>query len=449
MAEIRPFHALRFDSSKVKLADVLTQPYDKITPAMQDAYYRRSPSNLVRFELGKPEPGDNPSSNVYTRAADFLRRVQCDGILRRDPAPGIYAYVQKFASPVQPDKPVLRTGVIVLGRIYDYEDQVVFRHEQTLAKPKADRCNLLQATRTHSGQLFMIYEDAENEVENLICRAVANREADENVVDEYGVENLLWRIDDPEVVERVVGAMRDKRFMIADGHHRYETAREYRDACRAISSDRNAPHEFVMMTLVNMNSPGLVVLPTHRVVFGVEGFEVEKLTRQLQEFCELKRTTSSGAVLLAELAEMGRGGTAFGVVTASGRFLARVLAPQPAQPPRVPGTPRGKADGLPVNVTALERQLDVVLLHEIVLHRILGISPDAVREQRNVRYFRSADEAVQQVGGGADAAFLLNPVSLTVMRDLCYAGRVMPQKSTDFYPKLLSGLTLDDLDQCF
>jgi uncharacterized protein (DUF1015 family) len=237
--------------------------------------------------------------------------------------------------------------------------------------------------------------------------------------------------------------------MIADGHHRYETAREYRDACRAISSDRNAPHEFVMMTLVNMNSPGLVVLPTHRVVYGVEGFEVEKLTRQLQEFCELKRTTSSGAVLLAELAEMGRGGTAFAVVTASGRFLARVLAPQPAQPPRVPGTPRGKADGLPVNVTALERQLDVVLLHEIVLHRILGISPDAVREQRNVRYFRSADEAVQQVGGGADAAFLLNPVSLTVMRDLCYAGRVMPQKSTDFYPKLLSGLTLDDLDQCF
>ncbi len=435
MAEIRPFHALGFDSSKVKLADVLTQPYDKITPAMQDAYYRRSPSNLVRFELGKPEPGDNPSSNVYTRAADFLRQVQRDGILRRDPAPGIYAYVQKFASPLQPDKPVLRTGVIVLGRIYDYEDRVVFRHEQTLAKPKADRCNLLQVTRTHSGQLFMIYEDAENEVENLICRAVANREADENVVDEYGVENLLWRIDDAEVVERVVGAMRDKRLMIADGHHRYETAREYRDACRAISSDRDAPHEFVMMTLVNMNSPGLVVLPTHRVVFGVEGFEVEKLTRQLQEFCELKRTTSSGAVLLAELAEMGRGGTAFGVVTASGGVLVRVLP--------------GKVDALLGNVSALERQLDVVLLHEIVLHRILGISPDAVRDQRNVRYFRSADEAVQQVGGGADAAFLLNPVSLTVMRDLCYAGRVMPQKSTDFYPKLLSGLTLDNLDQCF
>jgi uncharacterized protein (DUF1015 family) len=435
MAEIRPFHALRFDSSKVKLADVLTQPYDKITPAMQDAYYRRSPYNLVRLELGKPEPGDNPSSNVYTRADDFLRQVQREGVLRRDQAPGIYAYAQKFSSPVQPDQPVLRTGVIALGRIYDYEDGVVFRHEQTLAKPKADRCNLLQATRTHSGQLFMIYEDAANEVENIICPAVANREADEKVVDEYGVENLLWRIDEPAVVEQVVGAMRNKRLIIADGHHRYETASAYRDACRANSSDRNAPHEFVMMTLVNMNSPGLVVLPTHRVVFGVKGFDAEKLTRGLQEFCELKRTTSSGAGLLAELAEMGRGGTAFGVVTASGRVLARVHA--------------DKVDNLLTDVTALERQLDVVLLHEIVLHRILGISPEAVREQRNVRYFRSADEAVEQVSKGANAAFLLNPVSLTVMRDLCYAGRVMPQKSTDFYPKLLSGLTLDNLDQCF
>jgi uncharacterized protein (DUF1015 family) len=435
MAEIKPFHALRFDSSKVKLADVLTQPYDKITPAMQEAYYRRSPYNLVRFELGKPEAGDNPSSNVYTRAADFLARAQGDGVLRREAAPGIYAYAQKFSSPTQPGKPMLRTGVIALGRIYDYEDGVIFRHEQTLAKPKADRSNLLRATRTHSGQLFMIYEDLKNEVENIVCSAVANRQADENVVDEYGVENLLWRIDNPEVIGRVVGAMRDKRLMIADGHHRYETAREYRDAYRANSSDRNAPHEFVMMTLVNMNSPGLMVLPTHRVVFGVEGFNVEKLTRGLQEIGELRPTSSSGPELLSELEAMGGGGTAFTVVTAGGRTLVRVLP--------------GKADGLLGNVSELERQLDVVVLHEIVLHRILGISAEAVREQRNVRYFRSVDEAVGQVAAGADAAFLLNPVSLAVMRDICYAGRVMPQKSTDFYPKLLSGLTLDNLDQCF
>ncbi|MGA2963041.1 MAG: DUF1015 domain-containing protein [Candidatus Korobacteraceae bacterium] len=435
MAEIRPFHALHFDSSKVKLADVLTQPYDKITPAMQDAYYRRSPHSLVRFELGKPEPGDNPSSNVYTRAADFLREAQSDGVLRRDAAPCIYAYVQKFSSPTQSGERMLRTGVIALGRIYDYEDRVVFRHEQTLAKPKADRCNLLQATRTHSGQLFMIYEDAKNEVENIVCAAVANRAADECVVDEYGVENLLWRIDDPKVIERIAAAMRDKRLLIADGHHRYETAREYRDACRANSSDRSAPHEFVMMTLVNMNSPGLVVLPTHRVVFGVEGFG-EKMERGLLELGgKITFTNGSDVAFLAKLEAMGREGTAFGVVTAGGRVLVRLL--------------REKVDALLGDVSEPERKLDVVVLHELVLNRILGISAEAVHEQRNVRYFRSADEAVEQVSKGANAAFLLNPVSLKVMRDLCYAGRVMPQKSTDFYPKLLSGLTLDNLDQCF
>ena len=312
---------------------------------------------------------------------------------------------------------------------------MVFRHEQTLAKPKADRANLLRATRTHSGQLFMIYEDAENEVEDIVCAAVANREADESVVDEYGVENLLWHIEDAKAVERAAGAMRDKRLLIADGHHRYETAREYRDECRKTSSDRNAPHEFVMMTLVNINSPGLVVLPTHRVVFGVEGFG-EKMERGLQELGgKLMFTNGSDVALLARLEAMGREGPAFGVVTAGGRVLVRLL-PE-------------KVAALLGNVSELERKLDVVVLHELVLNRILGISAEAVREQRNVRYFRSAEDAMQQVENGADAAFLLNPVPLTVMRDICYAGRVMPQKSTDFYPKLLSGLALDNLDQCF
>lgn len=452
MAEIRAFHALRFDSSRVNLADVLTQPYDKITPAMQDAYYHRSPHNLIRFELGKPEAADTPSfipanqvqgyrgplsSNVYTRAAGFLRQAQSEGVLRRDPKHSIYAYAQKFTNPTRPGEQLTRIGVIAAGRIYDYEEQVVFRHEQTLAKPKADRYNLLQTARTHSGQIFMIYEDAANEVENLICPEMAACPADERVVDEYGVENLLWRIDDEAIVAGVVRAVRDKRLLIADGHHRYETAREYRNACRAStnSADHNAAHEFVMMTLINMSSPGLVVLPTHRVVFGVAEFDAEKLALGLQEFCELKPADTSGPVPLAELGEMGRDGSAFGVVTSAGRLLARVLP--------------GKAESLLAGISPLERRLDVTLLHELVLHRILGISPEAVREQRNVRYFRSADEAVNEVANGADAAFLLNSVPLTLMRDICYAGHLMPQKSTDFYPKLLSGLTLDNLDQSF
>jgi hypothetical protein len=190
-----------------------------------------------------------------------------------------------------------------------------------------------------------------------------------------------------------------------------------------------------MMTLVNMGSSGLVVLPTHRVVFGLEGFSLRKLMRGLEEFCELKRFARSTYGRLVKWAGMGNGSGTFRVVTPVGAVFARVLP--------------DKVDVLLKDVSPLERQLDVVILHELVLHRILGISPEAVREQRNVRYFRSAEEAVEQVKNGANAAFLLNPVPLTVMRDLCYAGLVMPQKSTDFYPKLLSGLTLDNLDQCF
>jgi len=412
MAEIRPFHALRFDSSRVKLADVLTQPYDKITPAMQGAYYQRSPHNLVRFELGKQEAADTASANVYTRAAEFLRQQQRAGILRREAAAAFYAYVQKFAHPLHPGKTISRTGLIVLGRIYDYEAKVVFRHERTLAKPRADRVNLLRASRTHSGQLFMLYEDPANQV-----------------------ENLLWRMDNPSLIQQLTGAMADKRLVIADGHHRYETAQEYRDSCRAQSKDRNAPHEFVMMTLVNMTSPGLVVLPTHRVVRGVEGFVARNLQRGLEEFCQVKATASSGDALLAELSELGRERTAFAIVTREGSLLAQAKAE--------------KIDLLLKDFSPLERRLDVVVLHEAILRGILNISAEAVREQKNVRYFRSAAEAVQETANGADATFLLNPVSVSTMRDVCYAGGVMPQKSTDFYPKLLSGLTLDNLDQCF
>ena len=435
MAEIRPFHALRFDSSRVQLADVLTQPYDKITPAMQQAYYRRSPHNLVRFELGKSDPADTVSSNVYTRAAEFLRQQQRESILRRDSAASFYAYVQKFAHPLHPEKTISRTGLIALGRIYDYEDKIVFRHERTLAKPRADRISLLRASRTHSGQLFMLYEDPANQVENLVCGAIAGRPSEESVVDEYGVENLLWRMDDPSLIQQVTGAMADKRLIIADGHHRYETAQEYRDACRAQSTDRNAAHEFVMMTLVNMSSPGLVVLPTHRVVRGVEGFDSRKLQRGLEEFCQVKAAASSGDALLAELAEMGRERTAFAVINREGSLLAQ------AKPEKI--------DLLLKDFSPRERRLDVVVLHEAILRGILDISAEAVREQRNVRYFRSAAEAVEEVANGADATFLLNPVSVSTMRDVCYASGVMPQKSTDFYPKLLSGLALDNLDQCF
>ena len=233
MAHIEPFRAFRYDAAKVALAEVATQPYDKITPAMQDRYYAASPYNLVRIILGKREAGDGPENNPYTRAAKSFRDWRQEGILRQDPEPSIYRYVQRFAAPSPITSDGLqfeRQGFIALGKIEDYSAGVVFRHEQTLAKPKADRLDLLRATRAHFGQIFMLYDDPAAEIEQAI--ASPDPPAME-MTDEYGVLHGVWKISDPGTIDSVRNKMRDKKLIIADGHHRYETALTYRNERRA------------------------------------------------------------------------------------------------------------------------------------------------------------------------------------------------------------------------
>ncbi len=432
MAEIRPFRALRYDSSRVRLEDVLTQPYDKISPAMQEQYYRRSPYNLVRFELAKPEPGAGPQQ-AYAQSAAFLSDLQAQGILQRDEGPGLYAYAQGFRPPFDPDRQMERLGLIALGRLYDYAEGVVFRHEETLSGPKADRMNLLRSTRTHSGQIFMLYEDPARGIEQIIAEAVAGRTPDACVVDEYAVENRLWRISDAPTIATLVAAFADKKLIIADGHHRYETARAYRDAQRERGATGLQPYDFTMLTLVNMDSAGLVVLPTHRVVFGLERLDWGSVRARLAEWFDLEPASGDPQQLARQL--QSEPGNAFVMASISGTYLLR-------------GISAAVARALP-SVSAAELKVDVTVLHELVLQGILGLSAADIREQRHVRYFREPEKALGELDHGANAVFLLKPVPLAVLRDVCYAGKVMPQKSTDFYPKLLSGLTLYSLDRSF
>src|SRR5579859_3621545 len=285
MAHIEPFPALRYDTTKAALAEVATQPYDKITPAMQDRYYAASPYNLVRIILGKRQADDGPENNPYTRAARSLRDWRKDGILRQDPEPSIYRYVQRFASPLPTTSDVLqfeRQGFIALGKIEDYSAGVVFRHEQTLAKPKADRLDLLRATRAHFGQIFMLYNDPAAE----IGQAIASSDPPAiKIQDEYGVSHLVWKISDQQTIDSVRNKMRDKKLIIADGHHRYETALTYRNERRAgQNAGSPAPYEFVMMTFVNMDSPGLLILPTHRVVHGLADFSADGFRASASRF---------------------------------------------------------------------------------------------------------------------------------------------------------------------
>jgi len=434
MAEIIPFKALRYDPHQVKLEDVLTQPYDKITPEMQAKYYERSPHNLVRIILGKAGETDTESFNVYTRAAEYLHDWRSGGLLKQDAKPGIYIYSQTFTVPGTREL-AERRGLIALGRIHDYSDGVVFRHEQTLAKPRQDRLNLLRATRAHFGQIFMLYSDPQGEVAALF-QARTEDDPETSVLDEYETLHRLWPIHDPALVAAVQAKMHDKRLLIADGHHRYETALAYRNERRAESdaANPNAPYEYVMMTLIPMESRGLVILPTHRIVHGLPAFDRESMLESAGRFFDIDRidlrTENRSATTL--LGEAGANGTAFVAVTRQGPYLLRAK--------------KGAVHDALGEVSAQQRELDVVQLHRIMLERILGISEDAIRNQEHVKYERDAFQAISWVRQGANVAFLMNPAKIEQVRDIAFAGDVLPQKSTDFYPKLLSGLAIYALE---
>ena len=434
MADIHPFRALRYNLSKVSPGDVLTQPYDKITPAAQDKYYANSPYNLVQVILGKPQPGDNGQQNVYTRADALLKKWQSEGVLQQDDEPSLYVYAQTFKVPGDPSgAEAERRGFIALGRVEDYDRKVVYRHEQTLSKPKADRLNLLQTTRAHCELIFMVYSDPADEVGKLLQQSGPPTI---EMRDEYGVVHRVWKVSEPATVAAAQAKMADKKLIIADGHHRYETALNYRNQMRdqAKSSDPEAPYERVMMTFVNMDAPGLVILPTHRVVFGLDGFNIYAKAMEVMKYFDIEDLGSADVPqLLAKLHEAGKERTALLAVTAQNSFLLKSRAN--VNSPSLNG------------LSEKQRALDVVQLHKLILEEIIGMSQEDISAQKHLHYIRDAAEAVDEVKKGkAQVAFLMNPVRMEEVRDIAFEGDVMPQKSTDFYPKMLSGLTIYSLD---
>jgi len=435
MADIHPFRGFRYDPQQIAPALVVTQPYDKISAALQERYYAASPYNLVRIILGRHEPNDNPENNVYSRAATSFRDWRRQGILRQDSRPSLYFYSQRFTLPGS-DQELERRGFIALGRIEDYSSGVVFRHEQTLAKPKADRLDLLRATRAHFGQIFMLYEDT-GQIESLLTTTA---DPDIAVTDEYGVLHRVWQIPDPRLIDSVRAAMADKKLIIADGHHRYETALNYRNQCREkarpTATPTTSPSEYVMMTFVNLNSPALVILPTHRVVHSLPEFNEEAFRDSARKFFDIEEVDSSldAAHATAMLHQCGRAGSALLAVTPNRAFLLH--------------HPDPNADQFFTGLSMRQQALDVVQLHKILLENVLGLTAESIRNQLNISYVRDAAEALSHLENNprADIVFLMNPCRIQQVRDIAFAGEVMPQKSTDFYPKLLSGLTVYALD---
>ena len=411
MTRIYPFQPLRYTAQAGPLENLVTQPYDKISTAMRSRYLSLSPYNLVRVILGERNSlTDGPTDNVYTRAAGHLRDWQAGGILARDGQPAVFPYFQEFTVPDTGER-LTRKGFIALGPVVDYSVGIVHRHEQTLSGPKQDRLDLLRHTHAHFGQIFMLYPDPAGAVDGLLDEAAAGAPLAE-VVDEYGAVHRVWRTTD---TARIEALMSDKKLLIADGHHRYETALAFRDENPGLAgADR------VMMTFVNMHSPGVKILATHRLVNGIptDGFPDDFLRTTADDF-QVIEIGSLGA-LERHWAECGNR-TVIGAAI-GGRLYALEA--------------RDAVD-----------QLDVRILHQRLLGRALGIGEEAVRDEKHLRYVRGLERAVAEARHGtAQIAFLLRPVAVEQVGAISFAEGVMPQKSTDFYPKLLSGLTIYKLD---
>ena len=378
---------------------------------MQARYLSLSPYNLVRLILGEKSPSDSDQDNVYTRAAAHLDSWTANGILEQESAPSLYGYYQRFTVPDTGLK-LERKGFIGLGAVEDYSANVVHRHEQTLSGPKKDRLELLRHTHAHFGQIFMLYPDRTLAVDKLLD-AAAIAAPTLAVADEYGALHRVWKISDPDTISCVQQFMSDKKLLIADGHHRYETALAFRNENPGWEAAQK-----VMMTFVNMYSPGLEILATHRIARGLEHFDAPAFLAQIQ------------ARPLGSLDEL--------------RELFRVPAPSKI---RI-GIALPSGDVFLFERERQSGELDVKVLHEELLGRRLGVSEEAVREEKNIEYVRGLDAACEKVReGAAQAAFLLEPTTIEQVADVAFSGGVMPQKSTDFYPKLLSGLTIYKLDK--
>jgi len=444
MAEIQPFRAIHYDTSRVAARDVLTQPYDKITTSMQDRYYSLSPYNLIAVEKGRVFPSDQGEDSVYARAARKLQEWMAAKILVEDSSPAIYIYSQEFVVPEARTRQV-RTGFIALVRLEDYESGVIFRHEYTLSGPKADRIELLRHTRVQTGQLFLLYDDPTHQIEAALEPAAARHPAVE-LEDEFGVGHRLWPLTDTNLVHRIQKAMLERKLVIADGHHRYETALAYRNECRSERShrDRLAASEFAMATFINARSKGITILATHRLVSRLTEFSFDTLRRKLTPFFDwYSYPFASSEERAAAYDEFRRD-------FAKLKENRRTIGAYPAS--RTPGVgafclfvlKRGidLADVLP-QLSENQRGLDVVLLHRLILEQGLGITAEAIRGEKNVSYEREMDRALAAVDrGDAQIAFLVHPVAVEQVIAMALGGEVLPQKSTDFYPKLLSGLTL-------
>ncbi len=425
MAEVIGFKGLRYSPQAGGIGELCCPPYDIISETQRADYIKRNQNNIIRLEL--PKEGADP----YKEAADILNMWKKNGIILRDDTPALYVYEEEFT--VNGVKKSVK-GVIARVKLEEFSKGIILPHEFTLSKAKEDRLNLMKATNCNFSQIYALYMDeTHTTLHTLEQQSESSPKAE--LTDDDGVTHRLWIITDKAVIDKITEDFKDRKLYIADGHHRYETALNYRnyllDSGKAAEGDAC---DYQMIYLVDMEHPGLVVLPTHRLVRGLSGFEKEETLKKCREYFSVEEKSNVSDMESILSLSYNRGEKAFGFYCGGESWYLLTLKSFDILNKLLP------------DVSKASRELDVTVLHTLILEGIFGIDKENMANQINLTYTKSFSEAVDCVNGdGFQCAFIMNPTRVTEIRDVAMAGEKMPQKSTYFYPKMITGLVMNEL----
>ncbi|HEY2411212.1 MAG TPA: DUF1015 domain-containing protein [Pirellulaceae bacterium] len=448
MPTIQPFRGLRYNLGQVgSLSDVITPPYDVISPEFQDELYKKHPANFIRLELNRDEPGDNESQNKYTRAAKFLKNWRQEGVMQVDPDPALYVYHQTFQLG---GREVTRRGFMTRVRLERFGEGKIYPHEETHSGPKADRLNLTKACRANLSQIFGLYPDPENAAQNKLEEAIAGQ-TPLTATDHLGVVHRLWPVTNVKTITEVSALVDPKPLFIADGHHRYETACNYRDLLAQQGPlDANHPANFVLTQCVSMNDPGLLVLPTHRLFRGLKPITSEQLQARLGAHFDT-RTIAKGADRAPSLWED------LEIAGDQGRLAFYTAEDDTWTHATITDEGKHRLAEIAGEHSTDWQSLGVSILHRLVMDSLLKLTdlpkPMYVHSAEEVaEALRKGDtagrDATGQMGSGGrfELACLVMPATVQHVQAISEHNERMPAKSTYFYPKLLGGMVVHLLE---
>ena len=438
MAEIIPFKGILYNPKKINdFAKVITPPFDVISKKDQQNFYESHPNNIIRLILGKSGHNDTIHNNRYTRAADQLNNWLSDGIMTQDTKPAFYLTAIDFSFK---NKKVTRYGLIALIRIEPFEKGVVLPHEKTFSCVRSERLELMKACRANLSSIFSLYADC-NHVFGLLREAALKNEPDLNFTDDSGILHRLWRITDANLHRHVFDSMKDSSIFIADGHHRYETALKYREYLSENDPDftEDHPANYVMMYLCNMEDPGLIILPAHRLLTGVEDSGLDTLIRKAEDYFDIKTIAykeetfeKAQEEFISDL-KSDASKNIIGVFMKNRREFYLCTLKMNVMEQKF-------STELPETI----RNIDVTVLTRLIFMEILGFDRERLDNDKLIGYSSIAEEAVEKVNAGKyDIAFILNPTRIEQVRRIAEEGLIMPRKATYFYPKVIVGQVLN------